>query len=57
MVYQNVEVWKKMAMMALEAYRDAQPIDKAFAVTCIELLDPTFEAPIVNINCRCEVML
>jgi len=58
MVFQNVEVWKKMATMALEAYRDAEPIDKAFAVACIELLDPTFEAPTININCRwqCELM-
>jgi hypothetical protein len=58
MVYQNVEVWRKMATLALEAYYDEEPEKKFFAIVAIELLDPTFEAPTINLNCRwqCELV-
>ena len=58
MTYGNLEVWRKLAKLALDEYQDEEPFDKSMAISSLEILDPTFIAPKANLNCRwqCEML-
>jgi hypothetical protein len=58
MTFRNLEVWRKLAKLVLEEYQDEEPSYKAAAINSLEILDPTFVAPKVNINCKwqCEML-
>jgi hypothetical protein len=52
------QVCRKMAMLILQEYEEEEPYMKNAAVESLEIIDPTFEAPKINLNCRwqCELL-
>ena len=58
MTEENIEVCRKLAKLVLEEYQDEEPFTKYMAVNSLDILDPTFQAPKMNLNCRwqCELM-
>jgi hypothetical protein len=51
MVFQNLDVHRKLARLALMKYEDAEPYYKLQALNALGILDKTFYAPVINIHC------
>ena len=58
MTVKNLEVFRRLSRLALSQFEEAAPFFKREAVNALTILDKTFYAPTINLECawQCELL-